>query len=194
MLALPAPVLHAPVPHVLVLPALYCQVPVVVLSDHAVSPDVAAAQTQESYWGINITHVEAALAHLLAEGQEGVVITTWHELHKHKQLAAALHKATRSHSEAVVDIPSARDYKGTDMGIHVNTHTFIDPDVLLKEIEMSADMLTHGLVSECLLGSADMMPADRLLLCLQQAMHACAFIVITAAAMSAGRQGRVRMF
>jgi hypothetical protein len=126
------------------------QVPLVVLSDHPVSADESISQTQENYWGINVTHVEAALAHLLSEGQEGVVITTWHELHKHKQLAAALHKATRSHSESVVDVPTARDYKGTDMGMHTHTHTFIDPEVLMKEIELSADMLTHGLVSEYL--------------------------------------------
>jgi hypothetical protein len=125
------------------------QVPLVVLSDHPISADESITQTQENYWGINVTHVEAALAHLLSEGQEGVIITTWHELHKHKQLAAALHKATRSHSESVVDVPTARDYKGTDMGMHTHSHTFIDPDVLMKEIELSADMLTHGLVSEC---------------------------------------------
>jgi hypothetical protein len=127
---------------------LLLQVPLVVLSDHPITADESVAQTQENYWGINVTHVEAALGHLLSEGQEGVVITTWHELHKHKQLAAALHKATRSHSESVVDVPSARDYKGTDMGIHTHSHTFIDPDVLMQEIELSADMLTHGLVSE----------------------------------------------
>lgn len=119
-----------------------------VLSDHPVTADESIAQTQENYYGINVTHVEAALAHLLSEGQEGVVITTFHELHKHKQLAAALHKATRSHSESVVDVAAARDYKGTDMGIHSHSHTYIDPDVLMQEIEMSADMLTHGLVSE----------------------------------------------
>lgn len=122
-------------------------VPLVVLSDHPVTADESIAQTQENYYGINVTHVEAALAHLLSEGQEGVVITTFHELHKHKQLAAALHKATRSHSESVVDVAAARDYKGTDMGIHSHSHTYIDPDVLMQEIEMSADMLTHGLVT-----------------------------------------------
>lgn len=120
--------------------------PLVVLSDH--SPAETIQMTQDNYWGINVTHVEAALAHLLAEGQEAIVITAHHELHKHKQLAAALHKATRSHSEAVVDIPEGKDYSGHEMGIHTNVHTFIDPDVLLEEFETSADMLTHGLIGK----------------------------------------------
>eukprot|EP00878_Enallax_costatus_P009803 GHUV01010236.1.p1 GENE.GHUV01010236.1~~GHUV01010236.1.p1 ORF type:complete len:735 (+),score=167.23 GHUV01010236.1:318-2522(+) len=120
-------------------------VPLVVLSDH--TPSETIQMTQENYWGINVTHVEAALAHLLAEGQEAIVITAHHELHKHKQLAAALHKATRSHSEAVVDIPDGKDYSGHDMGIHTNVQTFVDAEVLLEEFEISADMLTHGLVT-----------------------------------------------
>lgn len=32
------------------------------------------------------------------------------------------------------------------MGMHVSTHTFIDPEALLEEITQSADLLTHGLV------------------------------------------------
>ncbi|KAF8055392.1 hypothetical protein HT031_006759 [Scenedesmus sp. PABB004] len=122
-------------------------VPLVVLSDRPISPDDAMAATQENYWGINVTHVEAALAHLLGEGQEAVVITSQHELHAHKQLAAALHKATRSHSEAVVDVPGSRDHKSAEVGMHSNSHTFIDPEVLLQEVERAADMLTHGLVT-----------------------------------------------
>lgn len=38
---------------------------------------------------------------------------------------------------------------GTEMGMHVTSQTFIDPEALLQEIEQSADMLTHGLVCEC---------------------------------------------
>lgn len=34
------------------------------------------------------------------------------------------------------------------MGMHVSSHTFIDPEALLEEITQSADMLTHGLVCE----------------------------------------------
>lgn len=119
-----------------------------VLTDYAVTAESAISQTQENYFGINVTHIENALAHLLGEGQEAVVITSHHELHAHKQLAAALYKATRTHSDAVVDIDEGRDYQGHDMGMHVNSHTFIDPEVLMQEIELSADMLTHGLVSK----------------------------------------------
>eukprot|EP00879_Flechtneria_rotunda_P030256 GHRR01032864.1.p1 GENE.GHRR01032864.1~~GHRR01032864.1.p1 ORF type:complete len:252 (+),score=57.93 GHRR01032864.1:312-1067(+) len=123
-------------------------VPIVVLADHPISVEAQASQRQDDYWGINVTQIEAALAHLLGEGQEAVVITTQHELHRHKQLAAALHKATRCRCEAVVDVPQGWDYSGTDMGLHVNSHTFIDPEALLEEVEKSADFLTHGLVSE----------------------------------------------
>jgi hypothetical protein len=34
------------------------------------------------------------------------------------------------------------------MGLHVTSHTFIDPEVLLDEFEKSADLLTHGLTCE----------------------------------------------
>lgn len=37
---------------------------------------------------------------------------------------------------------------GTEMGMHVTSHTFIDPEALLAEIEQSADLLTHGLTCE----------------------------------------------
>jgi hypothetical protein len=37
---------------------------------------------------------------------------------------------------------------GTEMGLHVTSHTFIDPEVLLDEFEKSADLLTHGLTCE----------------------------------------------
>lgn len=120
-----------------------------VLTDHPISDDDPTSMTQDDYWGVNVTHVEAALGHLLGEGQEAVVITTHHELHAHKALASALHKATRTHSEAVLDLPDDSDYKGHDIGMHVHSHTFIDPEVLMGEVELAADMLTHGLVSEC---------------------------------------------
>jgi len=42
----------------------------VVLSDAPIPPDSTEALDQQAYWGINVTHVEAALAHLLGEGQE----------------------------------------------------------------------------------------------------------------------------
>lgn len=41
-----------------------------VLSDAPIPPDSTEAVDQQAYWGINITHVEQALSHLLGEGQE----------------------------------------------------------------------------------------------------------------------------
>jgi hypothetical protein len=124
------------------------QVPVVVLTDYAVTADSAVSLTHDNYFGINATLIETALAHLIGEGQEAVVMTTHYELHAHKQLAAALYKATRTHSDAVVDMDEGKEYQGHYLGMHVNSHTFIDPEVLMQEIELSADMLTNGLVSE----------------------------------------------
>jgi hypothetical protein len=46
------------------------QVPLVVLSDAPIPPDSTEAVDQQAYWGINITHIEQALSHLLGEGQE----------------------------------------------------------------------------------------------------------------------------
>jgi hypothetical protein len=58
------------------------------------------------------------MSHLLPlSALQAVVISAQHELHHHKQLAAALHKATRSHSEAVIDIPEGRDYQGEHGGL-----------------------------------------------------------------------------
>jgi hypothetical protein len=51
----------------------------VVLSDAPIPPDSTEAVDQQAYWGINITHIEQALSHLLGEGQEvseGGVLTS----------------------------------------------------------------------------------------------------------------------
>lgn len=40
------------------------------LTDAPIPPDSNEAVDQQAYWGINVTHVEAALAHMLGEGQE----------------------------------------------------------------------------------------------------------------------------
>ncbi len=119
-----------------------------VLSDHP-QKDSQAQFGSDVFWGVNVSRVESALAHLLSEGQEGVVITAHHELHAHKSLAAALHKATRSHSEAVIESPGSSDFSTPGAGMHSQSHTFIDPAVLMDELEVAADMLTHGLVSAC---------------------------------------------
>jgi hypothetical protein len=81
--------------------------------------------------------------------QEAVVITAHHDIHKTPSLSAALAKAQRSHSEAVVDPPDAPDFQGAQVGMHVAQQVFIDPDALLEVVGEAADTLTHGLTSEC---------------------------------------------
>jgi hypothetical protein len=49
---------------------------------------------------------------------------------------------------AIATTTTTHNHTGTEMGLHVSSQTFIDPEVLLEEFALSADMLTHGLVCE----------------------------------------------
>ena len=57
---------------------------------------------------INLTHVEAAVAHLVTEGQEVVVVSSHHPLSRHKAIAAALWKARRTRSEQALETGDGR--------------------------------------------------------------------------------------
>jgi hypothetical protein len=46
------------------------QVPLVVLTDAPLASNPQESVSQEAWWGINVTHIEAALSHMMGEGQE----------------------------------------------------------------------------------------------------------------------------
>lgn len=140
------------------------QVPLVVISDHEPSQEDFQHQGTDDYFYINITQVEQALSHLVDESQEALVINAHHHLHTHKQLAAALRKAMRTHSEAIVDPPHGHDFQGADLGMHMSSQTYIDADTLLDEFELAEDVLTLGLMGEHMLINLDATPVP--------AMHA----------------------
>lgn len=56
--------------HVIITITTTMQVPLVVLTDAPLSANPAESVSQEAWWGINVTHIEAALSHLLGEGEE----------------------------------------------------------------------------------------------------------------------------
>ena len=52
---------------------------------------------------INLTHVEQAVARLIDEQQEAVVVSAHHPLSRHKGIAAALWKARKLKAEQVLE-------------------------------------------------------------------------------------------
>jgi len=120
-------------------------IPLVVLADYKLSDEDYGNLNQENFFGMNITAIEHSVARLLDDQQEAVVISAHHDLHTQHALSSALFKAIRQHSEAVVDAPNSHDFMGAEIGLHMNSHIYLDPAALLEEVAEAAEMLTHGL-------------------------------------------------
>jgi hypothetical protein len=58
---------------------------------------------QEDFMHINLTHIEAAVARLIDQQQEAVVVSAHHPLSRHKAIAAALWKARRLRAEPALE-------------------------------------------------------------------------------------------
>ncbi|KIZ06288.1 hypothetical protein MNEG_1669 [Monoraphidium neglectum] len=119
-------------------------IPVVLLTDYELTDDdYEKHMTQEDFMHINLTHIEAAVARLIDQQQEAVVVSAHHPLSRHKAIAAALWKARRLRAEPALEHEAG---KASRVGHHTVSHTAVDPESLLEEIALAADTLTHGLV------------------------------------------------
>ncbi|KAI8469957.1 MAG: hypothetical protein J3K34DRAFT_521754 [Monoraphidium minutum] len=120
-------------------------VPVVLLTDYELTEhEYANSMSQENFMHINLTHVEGAVGRLLDETQEAVVVSAHHPLSRHKAIAAALWKARVTVTEQALE---QGDGKTARVGMHTLSHSAVDPALLMEELAIAADGLTHGLVS-----------------------------------------------